>query len=419
MKSKISPTSPKINEKHRAEIDKLYQHDLKTIERPGKTRSFNSLWFLLLVIFFGFIAGILGLIVLMSYGSEIPYIGKLDLFSYPAQTSLIISGTDKSKVLTTDEVGKIISEMTPSVVSIYEKKDTSFDLNSIYLAEESRGSGFILTDDGYIVTTRSVASSNDSLVVITNDGVMYDVETIVPDLASDFSFLKISGINLTTFSIADWENIKYTEDILLLEGYSPGSEPAVFRSSIISASFREMVSIDNLIDSSESDSRRIWLGNGIPDFVDQSIAFTIDKQALGVMVNSNGRHLVIPFTFIKPVIDDVLSAVSLSRPYLGVHYINLAYAVGITKALSQSLTKGALIYSDDEESRPSVRTNSPAQKAGLKKGDIITDLNNIELNANSDLAHLILEHQVGETITLTVFRDGVKLDIKVNLEKLE
>ena len=162
------------------------------------------------VIFFGFIAGILGLIVLMSYGSEIPYIDKLDLFSYPAQTSLIISGTDKSKVLTTDEVGKIISEMMPSVVSIYEKKDTSFDLNSIYLAEESRGSGFILTDDGYVVTTQNVASSNDSLVVITNNGVMYDVETIVPDLAYDFSFLKISGSNLTTVGIADWENIKYT-----------------------------------------------------------------------------------------------------------------------------------------------------------------------------------------------------------------
>jgi S1-C subfamily serine protease len=420
MKPKISPTSPKINKEKQKGLDEYYQQSLKTIEKPSRSRIGSRLGFIFLVIIFGFLSGTLGLIMLLSYGSEIPWVGNLGIFSSSTQSSFFITGSSNNKILTTEQVDKIIEEINPTVVQIYQEKELASDLESLYLPGEAIANGLVLTDDGFIVTlSQSIIDNAEKLVVITHDGNIYKVDSVIKDPATSFIFLKIKATNLPTITLGEDAYLHYLEDIILLKRYAFNGRPEVIKASLLDSNYKKLNSIDDFIYSSESYKEVMRLGENVSRSMNQSVVFSFNREALGIVEENNGDYTILPFSQIKHVIYQLLSDQPITRPYLGIHYIDLYEVINLSQDLTLGLKKGVIIYTDDETQRPSIKDNSPAHKAGLISGDIITCIDGQIINGRMNFSEVILSYKPGQIITLDIQRADEVKEIKITLDELE
>ncbi|MBU0963412.1 S1C family serine protease [Patescibacteria group bacterium] len=415
MKSKISPTSPKAKINNNQELDQLYKDNLKTIERPQKRGLGNIIGLLVLIVFFGFLTGVLGQILLLSYGSEIPFLNKLTIFSYPVQPSFIIGSGKGNKILSVDQVDKIVKEVSPSVVQIYEAAEVTDNLDSLYLPSNALGCGLILTDDGYLVADSQSIGERENLVVITQDNRIFNVDKIINDEASGYSFLNIDANNLKTVTLAGVEGMQPTQDIIVIQKLQSNQSPVIIKSSILNTHYYSAEYPADLIRSTEKFYRQILINGDIRTANNFSIVFTLQAEAIGILNNSDGENVIMPFEYFDDVIDQVLVNKTIKRVYLGVSYLDLSEALNISDTLSQKYDAGALVYPKSEE-EPAVAAQSPALKSGLLENDIIISVDNIDLNEQNMLNRIILNKNSGEFVDLEIIRDGEEKNIKVTLE---
>lgn len=410
MKSKISPTSPKSKIESKNEVENLYRANLTKIEKPGKKSANGYLWYLVFTIIIGFLSGLLGVLVILAYGQDIPYLNKI--LTYNSTLNNVI--TSRRSIQTTDvEIKKVITDQAATIVTIFDKKTAGQDLSSVYKMDENRGSGFILTTDGYIVTWREVATTTNDLVIIDSNSQLYEVNKIIFDPSSSLAFLKITAASLKTASLVPRSNLGVSDNLIVLQKNNFHEPPVAIKTSISSVDYTSGESLR----SSEQFFRAIALSDILPDFFQKGVAFTADGEAVGLVSSQESTNTLVPFYFIKNIMSKVLSDQNASRPMLGVNYFNLADLVGLPASLPQGYSNGALIYSDNEETAPSIVPQSPAQKAGIVEGDIITAVDGQKIDALNDLSDYILDHQAGDLLSLTVVRNGAELKKKVTLDE--
>jgi serine protease Do len=128
--------------------------------------------------------------------------------------------------------------------------------------------------------------------------------------------------------------------------------------------------------------------------------------------NAQNIGFAIPIDEIKAAISSVMKQGKIERPYLGVRYIVISPA--FAKANNISVDKGAYIVGDG--TNLAVVPNSPAAKAGIKEGDIVTKIGGQEIDQDHTLTSLLSKKKVGEKVTLTLLRDGKSQSIDVTLE---
>ncbi|MCH7492251.1 serine protease [Patescibacteria group bacterium] len=416
MKPRISPTSPKVKKKNNHDIDDLYHDSFQTIERPAKNRSASTVVILILAMVVSFISGFIGQFVLLTYGSEIPVINKFNLFEPPDSSALVLARLGKDQALSAPEVETLANELSATVVQVFEKKNPSEINGQFYLSDDRLGDGFILTNDGYLVTNIDFINPDSALVVMTHDGEVYDVESVVLDSATKFAFLKIKASGLETVGITDIKDVYSSEDVLSIRQHGINNRPAAMRIQVVNPRFQPNRNIDDMVRVTESYASSVLLSKVTDPSMLRTIVFTLDRKALGILDNRGSQSLVLPFTYIIPILEQVFDGQGITRPLLGVRYINLAHINASPVFLDSAITSGALIYSNDEESSPSIIENSPAAKAGLLSGDVITEISGNSVDDQTELSSLILQKSVGDTITVKYIRDGASDEINLTLE---
>ncbi len=410
MKPKISPTSPKSKIVSKTEVEKLYQDSLTKIEQPVKKSANGFLWHLFFVIIIGFLSGLLALLMVLAYGPDLPYLNKI--LGYNTSLNNII--TFRKPIQATDsEIKKVITDNAATIVTIFDKKKSDQNLLSAYKINESRGTGFVLTADGYIVTSRDVVSTANDLVIIDNDSKSYEVNKVIFDPSSSLVFLKVNATSLKTVSLVSGKNLSVSDNIIILQKNNFGQTPLAVRASISSLDYTS----GEPVRSSSEFFRSIALSEKLPDFFQKGVAFTVGGEAVGMVVGRDSITTVVPFYYIKNILSQVLSGENPLRPTLGVNYFNLADLIGLPEKMSQGYLNGALIYSDQQEVRPSVMPKGPAKKAGLEEGDIIIAVDGHKIDNVNDLSDYILDHQVGDLVSLTVVHKGMEIEKKVTLEE--
>ncbi|MGC8881069.1 MAG: S1C family serine protease [Minisyncoccia bacterium] len=281
--------------------------------------------------------------------------------------------------------------------------------------EVSSGSGFIVDSRGYIITNRHVVSDESAeYTVLTNDGKKYPAKVIARDPVEDFAVLKIEANNLTPLKLGDSKKIEIGESVIVI-GNALGEFRNTVSVGVISGLYRTIQAADSfgniqtLNDVIQTDAAINRGNSGGPvlnlkgEVVGMSTAMVSGAQNIG---------FAIPINKIKSALSQVIETGKIKIPFLGVRYVLVDNQIQEEKNLKYDY--GALIVKGDKEEEAIVK-NSPADKAGLKEGDVILEIDGKKINKENNLANLIREYKVGDTITLKINRGEKIFEVKVTL----
>lgn len=347
----------------------------------------------------------------------------------------VISSTlNGEKKIVTEEsqrINEIVKAVGPSVVSVNVSisSDGGGDFFGLPTGREAEavGSGVILNKDGLVMTNRHVVPAGTTDVSLTlSDGTeLEDVQILgrtSPNDTLDIAFLKINntrGKTLKPAVLGDSSLVQVGDDVIAI-GNALGQFENTVTSGIISGFGRSVraagegtapESLENLF---QTDTAINQGNSGGP-------LMNLNGQVIGVntAVAGGGAENIgfaIPINDIKGLIDQVVKTGKLERPYLGVRYIPLT--ADIAEAYDLPINRGAFIVPSLEAGTSSVLNGGPADKAGLRERDIITEVEGRKIDQNRSLTGLLGRYAPGETVTLTILRDGETRKVDVTLEAL-
>ena len=269
------------------------------------------------------------------------------------------------------------------------------------------GSGFVIKDNGTVITNNHVIQNAEGIFVKFTDGKEYEAKLIGTDPVSDIAVLKIqSNKKFPSVKFADSDKAKVGDWVLAIG--NPFGLGGTVTQGIISAINRDinMGRYDNFIQTDAS----INQGNsGGP-------LFNMDGEVLGINTaifsNSGGSvgiGFAIPANFAKNVIDQLIKYGETKRGWLGVRIQTVSKEIADSLGLNETI--GALVTD--------VNKNSPADKAGLQQGDIITEFNGQKVKTMRDLPRLVGEAEVGKPAKLKIWRKKRFITKTVVLGRLE
>lgn len=338
-----------------------------------------------------------------------------------------LSQTTQRQVIDNESelTSQIADEVGQSVVSVNVTSQgvrQSF-FGSRTVEQESAGTGVIIDTNGTIITNRHVIPAGTTSVSVTlSDGTELDnVEVIGRTNDSDtldIAFLKITdkkGKDLKAAKLGDSAKIDVGQKVIAI-GNALGQFQNTVTTGVISGYGRSVEAGDET--SSETLQNLFQTDAAINEGNSGGPLVNLDGEVIGIntAIAGGGAQNIgfaIPINDVKGLVTSVLRDGKLQRPYLGVRYVSLnddaAYQYGL------SVKRGAYVV-PSQNGQPSIVENSPAAKAGLREGDIITKVGNDSVDESNSLISLLGKHSVGEKVTLTVVRDGDEQKIDVTLE---
>ncbi len=282
--------------------------------------------------------------------------------------------------------------------------------------EVGGGSGFIVSQDGLIVTNKHVASDKKAeYTVFTNDGKKYGAKVIATDPVQDLAIIKIDAQGLKPATLGNSDSVKLGQTAIAI-GNALGEFKNTVSVGVISglarnitasgASYgsediRGVIQTDAAINPGNSGGPLLNLKGEV---ISINTAIASGAQNIG---------FAIPINFAKRAIQSVKDTGTIKSPYLGVRYIMINS--DIAKKQNLSVLEGALVRGNNDG--PGVLKDSPADKGGVKAEDIITEVNGEKITSDNPLALVLQKYTIGDTITLTVQRGKDVLTLKATLEE--
>ena len=280
---------------------------------------------------------------------------------------------------------------------------------------KSLGSGFIISPDGYIVTNDHVAGNAAQITVTLTNGKNYNAKLIGTDHATDIALVKIEGDNLPYVNLGNSDDVIIGEWAIALGNpfglFEINDKPTV-TVGVISATGMNLDPVDNryYLNMLQTDAA-INGGNSGGPLVDA----TGDVIGMNTLIfNSGNSHgnigigFAIPINKVKKVIEELKKNGKVNRDFdVGMSIQSIDET--IAKYYNLNSTRGVVVTQ--------VYRNSPADKAGIKVGDIITRVNNYNITDQNTMVGVFQEFRVGQTITVHIIRNNKDLTKEMTLEK--
>lgn len=314
-------------------------------------------------------------------------------------------------------VADIVSKVGKSVVSIVTSVKTNSYFGKSY-ESQAAGTGIIVTDNGYILTNKHVIDGATSISVILNDGTSYDnVEVAAVDGLNDVAFLKIKDVSgLSPAVLGDSKTVKAGQQVVAI-GNALGQYQNTVTSGVVSGTGRSLTATDSSGSMSEKLSDMIQTDAAINSGNSGGPLINTAGQVIGLNTatsySAENVGFAIPIAAVKGMLSQLVGIGKASRAYLGVYTTEIT--ADVAKQYNLPVSYGAYLYSDGGTYSPIIK-DSPAEKAGLKNKDIITAVNGVKLGEAGSLSTLIGEYKPGDTVQLTVIREGAEMIISATLE---
>jgi S1-C subfamily serine protease len=387
------------------------EKDLTPIEpaplKPERVRSrHNKLWAVLGTAMLCFAASFLGAWLFIGTG-----LVKLD-------ASRTISDNSQTIVAQQGEViADVFKKVSPSTVAITTESVRTTGRGNLQQVSEGAGSGVIISKDGYVLTNKHVVpEGTDKVTVITDDGKEYEsVRVIGRDPSNDLAFLKIDGVdNLSAATIGDSNPVQPGQQVIAI-----GNALGIFRNSvssgIISGTGRPLTAADEAGMNAEQLEDMFQTDAAINPGNSGGPLVNLKGEVIGIntAVSTEGQGLgfAIPINAAKAVINSVLTKGKLTKAYVGVRYVSIT--ADIADELKLPVKEGALVRGSSTD--PAVVPGGPAADAGIKSGDIITQVNSTKIVLGKGLASLLSQYSPGDKVELTLLRDGKEQKVSVTL----
>lgn len=328
----------------------------------------------------------------------------------------------------------IVKENSPSVVSVVAYKDVpvyeqTYQQDFFFIIPKleqkgterqqvGAGTGFIVSSDGLILTNKHVVSDKEAeYVVIMTDNKEYNAKVLARDPVQDLAIMKIEGgNNFKPLKLGSVDDIQIGQTVIAI-GNALGRFQNTVSVGVISGLGRTIVATgpdfatERLEDIIQTDTAINRGNSGGP-------LINLKGEVVGIntAVSTEGENIgfAISIDKAKRSIEQVKTLGRISYPYMGVRYIILNKE--ISKARDIEVDYGALIVGDDE---PAVVDGSPAQKAGIKEGDIILEINGEKITENNSLAKIISKYNPFESLNLKILRDGQEIYLNIILGEWE
>ncbi|MDD6215069.1 MAG: trypsin-like peptidase domain-containing protein [Firmicutes bacterium] len=364
----------------RTEFEKELENYLPTPESTGKLKKPMPSWL------WAVLASVLTTVILFALYSllVVPHLKPSAVISY-------VQGSNKPDSADTSDLSSINEKVTPGIVTVSgsSKYTNFFGMSS----SASTGSGIIISPDGYILTSNSLVSSDGETTVVMPDKSKHTATIVGADENKDIAILHINASNLPALTLANSDNVR-PGDTSIVIGNMLGSALGTSITRGIICGVNKSVSLQN---------------GGTINLL-QTDAATTSNNAGGCLLNTNGEVIgmityaistnagnisfAIPSNDIKNVTESLINTGSAPESPI----------IGITGTGSDH---GVVI--------DSVVDDSPAKKSGLKEGDLILKVDDTPVKSVEEINKIRDTHKKGETIKITIYRDGNTLDVKVVL----
>ena len=321
---------------------------------------------------------------------------------YRENSVLEVHKIDTNKVMTPAEV---YATNVQSTVGITSSITTNFW--GYQTTAPASGSGFILTDDGYVLTNYHVVEGSSSISVAMYDGKSHEAQLIGYDESNDIAVLKIDATGLTPVILGDSQNLNVGDSVVAI-GNPLGELTFSLTAGAISALDRQVTMSNGATMNLMQTDCAINSGNS------GGALFNMYGEVIGITnakYSNNGNSgeasidaigFAIPMNQARKIFESIIQKGYYSKPYIGVSVTDVS-----EETQSYGLPKGAAVKG--------VVEGSPAQQAGLQVNDIITQANGTDIGGSQDLVNLVGKCEPGDTLALKVYRKGQTVDITITV----
>jgi len=305
-----------------------------------------------------------------------------------------------------DAMVAAVKRVAPAVVTITVEGRTG----------RGSGSGVIISEDGYILTNNHVVSDGNRYFVLFADGTRRQAELVGTDSLNDIAVLKVNGEVPGVAVIGDSSALQPGETVLAI-GSPLGNFRNTVTAGVVSALNRSvpgsgmegLIQTDAAINSGNSGGPLINLKGEV---VGINTLVVRNDVGFGTMTPVEGLGFAVPSSIFANVADQIIRTGQVRYPFLGITYLMIDGEVAAEYNLP--VQNGAFIGAG-VNGQSAVLPNTAAAKAGLREGDIIVAVNDQRLDGNVSLRQLLLQYRPGDTVELTILRDGQEQKVSVTL----
>ena len=340
------------------------------------------------------------------------YAQRLQAEEAPAQDiSYMMQGVRENSVIEVVEV-KTGRQMTPAEVYAANVNSTVGITTSVTTnfwgyqsTSAASGSGFIISDDGYILTNFHVIEDSNSITVSLYNGESYNATLIGYDESNDIAVLKIDAEGLAPVILGDSDNLNVGDSVVAI-GNPLGELTFTLTSGAISAKDREVTFSNNTTMNLLQTDCAINSGNS------GGALFNLYGEVIGVTnakygSSSSGSASIdnigfaIPINSVMGIVESIIEKGYISKPYIGISVADVS-----SETQQYGIPAGAAIQA--------VAENGPAARAGLQRGDVITAVDGKAMTS-TELVSYIVQAQIGQQMVFSVYRQGDTIEITVTV----
>jgi 2-alkenal reductase len=292
-----------------------------------------------------------------------------------------------------------VQRVSPAVVTVLSDSDSG----------SGSGSGVIVSEDGYIITNHHVVEGSSNLAVVFANSTRQDASLVGTDPLSDIAVIKVDGGVPAVAAVGDSDALMPGEMVMAI-GSPLGNFRNTVTAGVVSALNRSVANLEGLIQTDASINR----GNSGGPLINLrgeviGINTLVVRGAPGNSVlggaQAEGLGFAVPSSIFRNVSDQLIATGEMKYPYLGIRYSQIDGDIAAQEGLP--VQNGALVAA--------VEPGTPAEQAGLQPNDIITAVNNISLAQENSLRYVLTQFQPGDTVELTVLRNGEEIKMMLTL----
>jgi 2-alkenal reductase len=358
------------------------------------------------------------LAAVLASGGTVLALGAAGALDRPAPTTpAVAQATNAGTVqpLTIDEQSATIAvaaKVSPAVVRI--TVTGSSDAGNLgVIPATGVGSGIIFNSNGWILTNHHVVEGGEKFDVELKDGRVLAGTVYGIDTLTDLAIVKVNATGLPSAAIGESDALKVGQLVVAI-GSPLGTYSNSVTSGIVSAKGRSITtdnneSLTNLIQTDAA----INPGNSGGPLLDAG--GNVIGINTAIASNSNGIGFAIPIDIARPVMAQAVAGEALTRPFLGINFVSITRKIADDQKLPVNV--GALVGGFDANGQPvsGVQPGKPADKGGIKNGDIIVSINGKVLDEEHPLDATLAQFSPGDQVSVEVLRDGKSMTLQVTL----